>query len=148
MEHHIQRINILRVKNYLLLSRYLDLGRIQEAKQLQYIDKELLSLRHKMLGLSKRYIWRTRDDEKVRPLHAINDNRDKWTNTNFTKRYLSNVGGSVTLQEAGLLGSVIEHYSKTLGIYDRASKQIINKAKTIEEGSWQTKFNATVRLIE
>ena len=28
-----------------------------------------------MLGLSKRYIWRTRDDEKVRLLHGINDNK-------------------------------------------------------------------------
>ena len=36
-------IHRLRVKNYLLLSRYLDLGRIQEAKQLQYIDKDVIA---------------------------------------------------------------------------------------------------------
>jgi len=190
MEHYIQAIDILVVKNYLLLSCCLDLGRIKEAKQLQYIDKELLLLRYKMLGLGKRYIWRTRDDEKVRPLHAVNDNKIfywdkkpftghpgetyncrcwaepigdnkyarqflttpindnpyKWTNTNFTKRYLSNVGGSVTLQEVGLLGSVIEHYSKKLGIYDRASRQIIDKAKTIEEGSFTYSFENSYKF--
>ena len=146
--------------------------------------KELLLLRYKMLVLSKRYIWRTRDDNKVRPLHAVNDNKifdwdkkpstghpgetyncrcwaepigdnqyarqllitpindnpDKWTNINFTKRYRSNVGGSVTLQEVGLLGSVIEHCSETLGIYNKVNRQIIDRAKI--------KLNASVRLIE
>lgn len=167
-----------------MISRCLDLGRIYEAKQLQYIDRELLLLHYKMLGNSKRYIWRTQDDKKVRPSHAtnddkifswdkrpatghpgedygcrcwaepigakeyarqlliskVNDNPEKWTNTDFVKHYRTGKGMEVSLQKAGLLGDVIEYYSETLGIYNRVNRQIIDKAKTIVEGGFTYSF--------
>lgn len=65
------------LENQFLISRSLDLGLVAEAKQLQRIDRQLswLLLHTKTVGNSTHYIWRTQDDDKVRPSHAANDDR-------------------------------------------------------------------------
>lgn len=82
------------------------------------------------------------DDEYANQtlITPINDNPDKWTNADFVYHYRNDKGTSVTLSEAGILGDVIEHYSETLGVYDRVNRQIIDKAKAQGEGPLSYQF--------
>lgn len=74
---------------------------------------------------------------------SINDNPDKWTNLDFVRRYSSDIGVGVTLQKTGYLGAVIEHYRKTLNIYERVEKQIVDAAVASGEGAFIYSFENT-----
>ena len=71
---------------------------------------------------------------------SINDNPVKWTNLDFVGRYTSDIGGGVTLQEIGYLGSVIEYYGESLGVYDKVNQQIIAAAIANGEGAFPYPF--------
>lgn len=70
-------IRNLGLMNQYLIWRSLDFGFVQEIKALQQIDQQLagLLLHYKMLGNSRRYIWHTQEDDKVRSSHAANNGR-------------------------------------------------------------------------
>lgn len=74
---HALAICDLGLKNQRLLSGCLDHGLLHEATQLRQIDRELswMLLQVKRLGNSTHYIWRTQDDDRVRPPHAANDDK-------------------------------------------------------------------------
>lgn len=71
---------------------------------------------------------------------TINDNPNKWTNPDFVRRYRSGIGGTVSLQQTGYLGAVIEHYNKKLNIYKNVEQQIIDAAITNGEGVFTYSF--------
>lgn len=77
---YVSVIQNLGVKNQWLIARTIDLGFLEQIKQLQQIDSELYAMliRHKMEG-SDYYIWRTQEDDHVRPSHAANNRKIfKW----------------------------------------------------------------------
>ena len=67
----------LGLKSQRLIGQYLDFGLVEQAKELQQVDKQLwrMFLHQKTLGTATHYIWRTQDDEKVRASHAVNDDK-------------------------------------------------------------------------
>ncbi len=64
----------------------------------------------------------------------MKDNPKKWKTKNFIEHYRSGKGEEITLQQAGYLGDVIEHFGYTLEKYESVNSQIIEAAMQIGEG--------------
>lgn len=75
-------------------------------------------------------------------ISPVND-QERWTNEDFAYHYRYGDGKAISLQQAGLLGEVIEHFGYTLEKYDRVNKQIIDAAKRVVEGPVPYDFNNT-----
>ncbi len=78
----------------------------------------------------------------------VNDNLDRWTDTDFTLHYLMGSGMAVTLEETGYLGEVIHHFSDTLNIYENVNQQIMQAAIAVEEGVVPYEFNNSYNFRE
>lgn len=72
-----QIVQQLSIKAQQLISLHLDYGLVEEAKELQQIENELISLisNRKEKHQTTHYIWHTQGDDKVRPSHAANNGR-------------------------------------------------------------------------
>jgi hypothetical protein len=66
-----------------------------------------------------------------------------WTNAEFVSHYVLGGGEAVRLQDTGYLAQIIQHYSKTLNIYDRVNRQIIAHAITFADGACSYEFKGS-----
>lgn len=74
---HSQIAQQLSIKAQALISQFLDYGLVEEAKELQQIENELISLisNRKEEHPTTHYIWHTQGDDKVRASHAANNGK-------------------------------------------------------------------------
>lgn len=78
----------------------------------------------------------------------INDNPGKWTDIDLIERYLSNIGGNITLEKMGHFADVIDHFSNNVitsdgsrGGYQAVEEQIIKRAEEVVEGAIDYDFS-------